>query len=158
MSELTLNQAPFDSPVVQSLLAEWNEELSSIDLRLPPAGGSTVRAGDFAPPSGVFLLAAFGHEAVGCGGIRSLSGAICEVKRLFVVQAVRGRGVGRTLLAALEERAPALGFRALRLDTAGDQPAALALFRSAGYEPIADYNGNLHARYWFEKRIAPGDT
>jgi hypothetical protein len=30
----------------------------------------------------------------------------------------------------------------------------VALFRSAGYEPIADYNGNPVAAHWFEKHIA----
>ncbi len=41
----------------------------------------------------------------------------------------------------------------LRLDTDGGEPAALALFRSAGYLPIADYNGNPYARYWFARRL-----
>jgi hypothetical protein len=41
----------------------------------------------------------------------------------------------------------------LRLDTGGGDAAALALFRSAGFERIADYNGNPHARYWFTKRL-----
>jgi predicted SnoaL-like aldol condensation-catalyzing enzyme len=39
------------------------------------------------------------------------------------------------------------------LDTAGNEPAALALFRSAGYQPIRDYNQNRYARYWFEKPL-----
>jgi hypothetical protein len=43
------------------------------------------------------------------------------------------------------------GYDALRLDTGGDD--ALALFRAAGFEPIADYNGNPHARHWFGKQL-----
>ena len=41
----------------------------------------------------------------------------------------------------------------LRLDTAGNDEAALALFRSAGYDEIADYNANPHARHWLAKHL-----
>jgi hypothetical protein len=75
VSELNLNEAPFDSPVVRGLLAGWDDELSAIDPRLPPAGGSTVKASDFAPPRGVFVLATLEPAPVGCGGVRRLSGA-----------------------------------------------------------------------------------
>ena len=41
----------------------------------------------------------------------------------------------------------------LQQDTDGRQPAALALFRSFGCQPVTDYKGNPYARYWFEKRL-----
>lgn len=40
-----------------------------------------------------------------------------------------------------------------RLDTGDQQPDALALFHSAGYGEIPDYNGNPYASFWFEKRL-----
>jgi GNAT superfamily N-acetyltransferase len=118
------------------------------ELGFVPKGGSIVKASDFTSPGGVFLVAVAGETVVGCGGLRRLTGTTGEVKRVFVRQAARGHGVGRTLLGGLEQRARERGFRELRLDTDGGEPAALALFRSAGYQPIADYNGNLYARYW----------
>jgi hypothetical protein len=36
------------------------------------------------------------------------------------------------------------------------QPAALALFFSAGYLAIGDYNGNPFASHWLEKRLTSG--
>jgi hypothetical protein len=39
----------------------------------------------------------------------------------------------------------------VRLDTGARQPEALALFRSTGYNDIADYNGNEFASHWLEK-------
>jgi GNAT superfamily N-acetyltransferase len=86
--------------------------------------------------------------------VRRLAGPVGEVKRLFVRRADRGKGVGRTLLRGLEERARALGLDVLRLDTPGGERGALVLVRSAGYRPIDDYNGNPHARHWFEKLLA----
>jgi GNAT superfamily N-acetyltransferase len=148
--EVFVREVSFDDPVVQGLLAEWIDELG-FSLK----GGSNVEASDFTPPDGAFLLAVSGDTPVGCGGVRRLSSpAAGEVKRLFVRRTARGRGVGRALLAGLEARAGDLGLTELRLDTDGGVPAALALFRSAGYRPIPDYNGNPYARLWFEKGLS----
>ncbi len=144
---------PFDAAVVQTLLADWQVEIVAAVPGFSPTRGSTVEARDFATPAGVFLLAVSGEEPVGCGGLRRLTPVIGEVKRLFVRRVARGRGVARTLLDGLEDRAGERGFGALRLDTTGGNAAVLELFRSAGYEPIADYNGNPYARHRFEKRL-----
>lgn len=60
----------------------------------------------------------------------------------------------RRLLGALEDAALELGWRTVRLDTGDRQPEALALFRSAGYREIPDYNANPYASYWFAKSLA----
>jgi hypothetical protein len=44
-----------------------------------------------------------------------------------------------------------LGYRRLRLDTAESLTTATALYRSAGYRDIPDYNGNSYASFWGEK-------
>lgn len=142
----------FGSRVVQGLLDEWNAELVALDpdLRL---GGTPIDAGDFEPPDGVFVLATAAGAPLGCGGVRRLDATTGEVKRLFISREARGRGAGRRLLGCLERRGRELGFERLRLDTPGNDASALALFAGAGYEPIADYNGNARARHWFEKRL-----
>jgi GNAT superfamily N-acetyltransferase len=128
------------------MLAAWNRELA-----FEPTGGARVRATDFAPRHGVCSSRS---SAAGCGGVRLVSARTGEVKRLFVRATCRGQGVGRTLLCALEERALRIGCTELALDTDGGSLSALALFRSSGYEPIGDYNGNPYARYWLSKRVA----
>lgn len=148
MAEVVLTDVSFDDPKIGELLAKWNGELG-----FPPKGGSTVATCDFASPDGAFLLASFDGIPIGFGGVRRITSTIGEVKRLFVRKESRGRGIGRALLSALEQRAIALGFEELRLDTHAAGPAAL--FRSAGYAPIADYNGNPYARYWFAKALGP---
>jgi GNAT superfamily N-acetyltransferase len=151
--QISLSEAPFDYPPVQMLLTEWNDEIEAANPSFSTAGGSTVEPSDFAAPHGVFVLAVTDKTPIGCGGVRRLASTTGEVKRLFVCRAARGRGVGRALLDALEERAPQLGFTQLRLDTGGGEPGVLALFRSANYQAIPDYNANPYARYWFEKRL-----
>lgn len=83
-------------------------------------------------PSVRFLVARRGGVALGCGAI-VLEAAYAEIKRMYVAPAARGLGVGRRLLAALEDAAAAEGRPMLRLETGGGQPEALALYRSAGF-------------------------
>ncbi|MEA2421248.1 MAG: hypothetical protein QOF55_347 [Thermoleophilaceae bacterium] len=151
---VSLAYARLDAAAVLGLLAEWQDEIVAARPGFAPAAGSAVSVGEFEPPEGAFLLATRDGAPVGCGGVRRLVGSVGEVKRLFVRREARLKGVGGLLLRGLEEQARSLGFGVLRLDTAGGAAGALALFRSAGYREIADYNGNPNARHWFEKRLA----
>ena len=47
--------------------------------------------------------------------------------------------------------------RAARLDTSSYLTAAVALYRSAGYTEVADYNGNVKADLWFERSLDATD-
>ncbi len=94
------------------------------------------------PPRGGFLVARLAGEAVGCGAVRRVPGGpagVAEIKRMYTVPAVRGRGISRHLLAALEADAASLGFRRLQLETGLRQPEAVQLYTTAGYHRIADY-------------------
>ena len=74
--------------------------------------------------------------------IRRLGDDEAEIKRMYVLPALRGRGIGGALLDALEAEARALGVRRLLLETGERQPEALALYRRAGFvviEPYGEY-------------------
>ena len=120
-----------------------------------PDRTSTVTAGEMAPPSGCFVLVYEDGNAVAGGGLRRLEDGVGEIKRMFVHPAARGRGHGRRVLEALEAAAIELGYRRVRLDTAQSMTTALAMYRSAGYRDIADYNGNSYASFWGEKELGP---
>lgn len=112
----------------------------------------------FVPPAGAFLLVVDDERpgepaAVGCGGIRLLTPARAEVKHLFLRDEARGRGWGRALLAALEDRARALGAAEAVLDTNASLAAAQGLYRASGYREIAPYNDNPNATHWFAKDL-----
>lgn len=110
-------------------------------------------AEEFAPPAGCMLVVRLFGEPVGCGGIRTLEPGVGEIKRMWISPEVRGMGVGRRLLAVLEEVARARKLRTVRLDTHGSLAEALGLYRAAGYREIPRYNDNRYAQHWFEKSL-----
>ena len=73
----------------------------------------------YGPPSGRLILAREEDRFVGCVGIRALAtdGAICEMKRLYVRDEGRGRGVGRRLAEAAIHAGRELGYTRMVLDT-----------------------------------------
>ena len=103
--------------------------------------------GDYAPPRGILLLAEQRGEAIGCVGLRPLPdrarpSRIGEVKRLYIVPRARGARTGRALMQALLERAPALGYQELKLDTLATMTSARALYASLGFRECAPYYAN----------------
>ncbi len=71
-----------------------------------------------------------------------LHGEWAEIKRMWVEEDARGRGLSRLMLDALMEKGQSEGVRVLRLETGVHSHAALALYERAGFqrrEPFADY-------------------
>ena len=58
---------------------------------------------------------------------------------MFTIDEVRGRGVGRQVLSALEESARQRGRKRVILETGDKQPEAIALYEKCGYERIEDF-------------------
>ncbi|QIK77112.1 GNAT family N-acetyltransferase [Nocardioides piscis] len=142
-----------DSPDSRRLLSAYEQELVSLGVTLNHGWAGGVTTDQLSPPRGGWLLGRANEAAVACGGVRLLSPGVCEIKRMYVDPDVRGRGVARRLLSALEELGVQLGADVARLDTGRDMAAAVGLYRASGYLEIDDYNGNPDAGWWFEKRL-----
>jgi ribosomal protein S18 acetylase RimI-like enzyme len=122
----------------------FGEYAASLDVDLCFQGFAQELAalpGAYAPPRGCLLLAERG-EAVGCVALRPFAPGVGEVKRLYVRAQARGDGVGRLLALAVVERARALGYRELKLDTLASMRQAQSLYRSLGFRPCAPYYDN----------------
>jgi GNAT superfamily N-acetyltransferase len=95
-------------------------------------------------PGAGLLIAWIDDQAVGCVAFRPLPEALperaTELKRLWVRDAARGRGVARALVAGVITQARALGCTAVYLDTEPDRmPAAMRLYRRMGFEDCPIY-------------------
>jgi GNAT superfamily N-acetyltransferase len=116
-------------------------------------GMPSAKPADFASPAGTFLVGFQDGEPVCAGGIKRIAPDAAEIKRMYVLPAVRRRGVARALLRALEEAARERGYAFVRLDTGPLQRGAMGLYASEGYMEIGNFNANPIAAYWGEKAL-----
>lgn len=152
-----------DDPAVRRLYADFIREAdgplvydrkeAGIDLEAEIAAGPPA---DLVPPNGVLLLARVDGQPAGLGGIRHLDTEVAEVKSMYVGPAHRGTGLGRRILARLDEIALEHGCRAVRLDTSDYLTPAVGLYRAAGYREVPAYNENPKADLWFERELSSG--
>lgn len=99
--------------------------------------------GDYSPPDGRLLLAEYNGRLAGCVALHKLEASICEMKRLYLRPAFRGKGLGRVLADRIIAEARQIGYQRMRLDTV--EPVmkdAVAMYRRIGFREIAPYCTN----------------
>ncbi|MCC6281359.1 MAG: GNAT family N-acetyltransferase [Saprospiraceae bacterium] len=89
------------------------------------------------------VVAYLESQPVGCGALRAYSEDAVEVKRMFVLPELRGRGIAGQVLTELETWAAELDFTHCILETGKKQPEAIQLYQKAGYELIPNYGQYL---------------
>lgn len=145
MAEVSFRIRPVRSPGdLEATVQLFKAYASALGIDLGYQDFATELAtlpGKYAPPAGELLLARGQDGApLGCVGLRPIApDGCCEMKRLYVAPAARGLGLGRALVAAVIDGAVRGGYREMRLDTLPTMAEAIALYRAAGFAPIAPY-------------------
>jgi len=86
------------------------------------------------------VVAYIDNQAVGCGAFKQYNDTQVEIKRVFVKESSRGKGIARLILAELERWAKELGFKACVLETGDRQYEAIDLYnKKLGYDIIPNY-------------------
>lgn len=98
--------------------------------------------GDYVPPRGGLWLAIEPEGLAGCVALRPIGDGAAELKRLYVRDAFRGRGLGRALARHAIEFARAAAHREVKLDTLPAMAAAQSLYAALGFRDTAAYNDN----------------
>ena len=133
---------PDDRATVQALFREYvaslAEDISFQDFEAEFAG----LPGKYARPGGAVLIAWHGAQPAGAVAYRMVEPGVCEMKRLYVRPAFRGRDLGRELANELIDDARQQGYRTMLLDTLASMSAARALYRDLGFVPVAPYYDN----------------
>lgn len=141
---------PAELDDVRSLLrafVEWHrarhvQDIDLIERYFDQAAFDAEMAGlpgKYARPRGRLLIAYVDGEPAGCVALRDLGQGLCEMKRMFVPDAFRGRGIGRALATQIIAEGRDAGYRAMRLDTSHRQSEAMRLYESCGFKRIAPY-------------------
>jgi GNAT superfamily N-acetyltransferase len=110
----------------------------------------------YGPPRGLLLLVKDRGRYIGAVGLRNIENPhTCEVKRMYLRPAYRGRGIGAVLLQSLLAGAKQMGYSTVKLDTIGyKMPSAVRLYTAFGFEPTAPYNYNPYEGVlYFEKKL-----
>ncbi|MEU8524733.1 MULTISPECIES: GNAT family N-acetyltransferase [Streptomyces] len=105
------------------------------------------------PPTGQFLVARYGDEPAGCGGVLLLDEERAELTRVFLRHAFRGKGGANALLRTLEDEARALGARQMVLNTRLDLIEARTLYSRNGYAEIPAYCEGPYMDIWYGKEL-----
>ena len=140
--ELTQPQSAADWLQARRLVEEYAASLN-LDLAFQNFANEMEHlAGEYSAPTGAFLIASEHGAVLGCAGVRRFADGDGEIKRLYVVPAARGRGIGALLARRIVAEARRLGYARLLLDTLPAMQEAQALYESLGFKPTAPYRFN----------------
>ena len=92
---------------------------------------------------GLFLVALNGEQVIGSGALRKLDDQTAELKRMWLLEAYHGQGVGYRLITQLFDFARQQGYIRVRLQTSPEQVRALAFYRQVGFYEIPCYNDGV---------------
>ncbi len=84
------------------------------------------------------------NQPVGCGALRKYSEESIEVKRVFVREAFRKKGVAAGILERLITRAREQGYENIILETGEFLPASVRLYTRSGFEKIQNYGAYVN--------------
>ena len=112
--------------------------LAEYGLKGDPAGTDADLddiAGNYASRGGLFDVVEEDGRIVGTVGLYPLREGVCELRKMYLFKETRGKGLGRRLLDHALERARALGFRRVELETSSKLVEAIALYTRYGFKP-----------------------
>jgi putative acetyltransferase len=132
---ITIELVPDVTDDVRVLIGELDQELSA---EYAPEQRHGLALDAIFAPNIRFYLARLSGAAVGCGGVAFLAD-FAEVKRMYVREVARGRGVAQALLARIEDEASDAGFSLLQLETGARQMTALRFYQRVGFRICAAF-------------------
>lgn len=158
MPEIDIESLDPDTDEVRELIAASDAFYEG----LYPAESNHLEAlDDLKNRNVVFLGCRLDGELVASGAAKLMNddGCYAEIKRVFVVDGFRGRGLSASLMRRLEAELRARGVELFRLETGILQPQALGLYRKLGYQQCAAFGGYAPdpLSVFMEKRVAADD-
>ena len=137
----------------KKLIIEYNQWLN-LDLSFQNIDDELINfPKKYEQPEGSFIIAKDNNFVVGCVGIRNIGNKICEMKRLFVNDNYKGKGIGKTLVVKIIEEAKIKKYEIMRLDTVKTMEAALNIYYKIGFYEIEPYYNNPYSDVVYLEKI-----
>ncbi len=92
------------------------------------------------PYSETVILVKKENMYVACGCFKEYDEQTVELKRIFVKKAYRSQGISKYLVSALEDWSKSLNYTRIILETGVNQPEAISLYKTLGYEIIENFS------------------
>lgn len=108
-------------------IQNYEEELEHLDVK-------------YGMPDGRLYIAFYGGELAGCIGLRKIDEWNCEMKRLYVRPAFRGKNIGSKLIQQIITDAKEAGYSHMLLDTLPFLKSAVHMYKAYGFYEISSYN------------------
>lgn len=124
--------------------ADFLELVKHLDADLAARDGEVMTAffsqHNKVPNLGTVLIAYDSDVPVGCGAFKKFDDETVEVKRMFVFEHKRGKGIASQILSNLEVWAKELGYKICILETGNKQPEAIRLYEKNHYQRIPNFH------------------
>ena len=94
-------------------------------------------------------------NVVGCGSLIQIEPEVGQIRRMWVNPVLRGHGIGRRLLSALEGAGAVSGYEFIRLEVYEALTEALLLFETSGYVQVDPWEQSPPDLKAYQKQLIP---
>jgi putative acetyltransferase len=137
---------------IQKLIAELN----TFQIGLYGIEKCTLETPEQMLKNGAYMLGAFqGNEILGMGAVKLLDN-YAEIKRMYISQEARGKGMASGILKELESHVRKNGINIIKLETGDQHTEAMALYEKHGFRKCARF-GNYPVNdisVYYEKNLS----
>lgn len=160
-----------ENVVIREIRSEDNPKVAEVirkvlvDLGVPKIGTAYAdKALDqmyehYDKPRATYFVVEQNGAILGCAGIAQLDnheGNICELQKMYFLEQVRGKGIGKQMITVCLDRAKEYGFEGCYLETMPYMEAAQKLYKKMGFNyidgPIGD-TGHYSCPVWMLKKL-----
>ena len=157
MSEVAIRGIrPADDPIVERVLIQVLAEFGATGAGFSDQDEElAAMSSAYADPRAAYFVAESGGEILGGAGVGPLPQAqphVCELRKMYLLPAARGRGVGHRLLEACVQAAREIGYTECYLETLAQMDRARDLYERFGFLPLEapmGHTGHYGCNRWY---------
>ena len=123
--------------IIRTVMPEFGADGPGFAIHDAEVGAMSAH---YAEPRHAYFVVESGGAVLGGGGVAPLQAAgedgVCELRKMYFLPALRGRGAGRALMARCLDAARGFGFRQCYLETLTGMDRAQSLYIASGFRRI----------------------